>query len=78
MAKGHAGQRIAAARRAAGLTQSALARRAHADVGTISRYERGALKPSVDVLIKIAKACSVSLEWLATGAGSAPVQATGT
>lgn len=78
MAHGQVGKRIAGARIAVGLTQSALARRVHADVGTISRYERGALTPSVDVLIKIAKACSTSLEWLATGAGDGPTQATGT
>jgi transcriptional regulator with XRE-family HTH domain len=72
------GRRIAQARAAAGKTQRELALEIDCDVGTLSRYERDALTPGVDVLVKIAKACSTSLEWLATGAGSAPVQATGT
>ncbi len=76
------GDRIAAARRRAAKTQSELARDINSDVGTVSRYERGATKPSVDALVQIARACRCSVDWLATGEGDVPMErapaATGT
>lgn len=66
------GSRIAKARHAATKTQAALAKDLEVDVGTVSRWERGALSPSVDALVSIAKACKTTLDWLATGTGAAP------
>jgi transcriptional regulator with XRE-family HTH domain len=62
------GGRIAAARKAAGMTQRKLAEAVDTDSVTISRYERGDIAdPRSGMLRAIAQALGVSFEWIATG-----------
>ncbi|MEE9230187.1 MAG: helix-turn-helix transcriptional regulator [Acidobacteriota bacterium] len=58
------GQRIGDARKAAGLTQTALGERAGLDQAVISRLEGGAHQPRVDTLQRIAAALDMSLSAL--------------
>lgn len=60
------GLRVANLRRAAGLTQSALAERAATTLDTIGRLERGASLPGVEKLAVIADALGVPLWQLFT------------
>ncbi|MFA5787179.1 MAG: helix-turn-helix transcriptional regulator [Actinomycetota bacterium] len=46
---------LARARRAAGLSQAALAERVGTDQAVISRIERGAVSPTLDMLTRIAR-----------------------
>jgi len=63
--------RIMLARRAAGLSQSALAERVRVNRSAVSHWECGRSKaPSVARLGDISRATSVSFEWLATGSGA--------
>ena len=63
------GGRIRAARESAQLTQASLAGAAHVRGPAIWRYEQGGGPPRGEILVRIAAACGVSLEWLATGTG---------
>jgi DNA-binding XRE family transcriptional regulator len=58
------GERVRAARKSAGLTQTALGDRAELDQAVISRLERGAHQPRVDTLGRIAAALDMSLSQL--------------
>ncbi len=49
------GERVAARRRATGLTQAELAERARVSTETVSRLERGRTMPSISLLNKIAR-----------------------
>jgi transcriptional regulator with XRE-family HTH domain len=49
-------------RRAAGLTQTELARRSGTSQPTLSAYERGTVTPSVETLVRLLDACGCSLE----------------
>ena len=60
------GQRIAAARRAAGLTQRELAESVGTSLGRVDRYELGRSDPS-EHLERIAKVTRRSTRWLLTG-----------
>lgn len=65
------GDRLKLAREAAGLTQSAVARKAKVTPSAISQIESGlSKKPSAENLLPIAKALGVHPEWLITGKGS--------
>lgn len=46
----------------AGLTQAELAKRAGTTQSAISRLERGRVRPSLETLERLAKACGVALE----------------
>lgn len=63
------GGRIRAARLDAGLTQKELALRAKVTQPAIQQYEsnKRGLKPDLSVLVRIAEACLVSLDYLLTG-----------
>ena len=64
------GKRIAAARKALGLTQEQAAEKADVSVGVLSTAERGvkALRP--ENIAKISRALNVSCDYLLTGAVS--------
>ena len=59
-------ERILEARKRLGVTQADLAESAGVVRATINRIENGTASPTVDQLMKIAKALSVSVEWLFT------------
>ncbi len=52
------------ARTQKGLTQGQLAKRAGTDSQRISKYERGVLVPTTTILVKLADALDVSLDFL--------------
>lgn len=52
------------ARKQKGLTQGQLAKRAGTDSQRISKYERGVLVPTTTILVKLADALDVSLDYL--------------
>lgn len=58
------GARIEKSRKLAGITQKELAKRIGTHFQVISNYERGARKPKIETLGKIASALGVSLESL--------------
>lgn len=58
------GKNIAAARKRKGMSQKELADKVGIIYVTIGRYERGEIKPSIDVAKKIADALDVSLDYL--------------
>jgi len=65
------GKRLRAMRKAAGLTQVELAKRANITQGAISDLERGESKAShSDTLVALAKVLECNPEWLSTGRGS--------
>ena len=76
------GDRLREARKAQGYTQVRLAVAMGWDPGTISRWERGEVRPNVEWLERVAEKLDVSFEWLATGRGTrerkAAAAATGT
>lgn len=57
------GDRIKQARTAAGLSQEALAKQAGVSTMSISKYERGSMNPSSNVLLKMAGALGVRTEY---------------
>lgn len=57
-------RRLTLARIVRGLSQTELAERVGVRSASISGYESGKASPSVDVLIKLAKALNVSLDYL--------------
>lgn len=65
------GNRLRTMRKASGLTQVELAKRARVAQATVSELERGASKAAhSETLIALAKVLSCSPEWLSTGKGS--------
>lgn len=48
-----------------GLTKIEMAKKIGINKSTITRYETGEMKPTLDVLIKIKQSFGVSLDWLA-------------
>jgi transcriptional regulator with XRE-family HTH domain len=70
--------RIKKARKNAGLSQSALAKRLGLDRSAVAQWERdNAAGPTTGHLSEIALATGVSFEWLATGRGSRVIGGTG-
>ncbi|RBO72779.1 helix-turn-helix domain-containing protein [Microbacterium sp. H6] len=61
------GELLAKARKDAGLDQTQLAAAVGVARNSLSNYETGRSMPQFDVTARIAAACGVSLEWLATG-----------
>lgn len=61
------GQRIAALRRDAQMSQSELAGRLQVSPSTIGMYEQGRREPSVDTLVAISRIFGVSTDYLLTG-----------
>ena len=69
MANDTVGDRIHSRRVERGLTQSELAKEAGlAEAVSVSRYERGAARPSADTLLALARVLRCSVKWLAGGA----------
>ncbi len=63
-------ERIRRSRRKAGCTQQALAEQLGVNRSAVANWESvGGSSPSSDHLQRLAKACDVSYEWLATGRG---------
>lgn len=62
---------IRAARQRAGLTQAALADRAHTSAPTISAYEHGTRHPRADVLLRLLNAAGVEPVLMPTSTGTA-------
>lgn len=58
------GENVALARKRKKLSQSELAKMVGTIAVTIGRYERGEIKPSIDIASKIADALDVSLDYL--------------
>lgn len=61
------GERIAALRRQAGLSQAELARRLRISASAMGMYEQGRREPSVDTLVALARELQVSTDFLLTG-----------
>jgi transcriptional regulator with XRE-family HTH domain len=60
----HFSTRLIQLRKAADLTQQTLAEAASLHVNQIRRYEAGTAQPTLDALIRLAKALHVSLDYL--------------
>lgn len=67
------GQRIELAADAAFRTKGEFYGAIGRDPGTMRRYLRGASMPGVALLIDVARACDVSLDWLVLGRDEEPV-----
>ena len=61
------GERIAALRRRAGLSQAELAQRLKISASAMGMYEQGRREPSVDTLVAMAQELQVSMDFLLTG-----------
>ncbi len=61
------GARIAALRKDAGWNQAELARRLQVSPSAVGMYERGQREPSADMLLSIARAFGVSVDYLISG-----------
>jgi transcriptional regulator with XRE-family HTH domain len=61
-------EKLKLARRQKGFTQGQLAQRVGSDSQRISKYERGVMVPTTAILIKLANALEVSLDYLWLGA----------
>ncbi len=61
-------------RQRAGLTQAELAERAGTTQSAISRLERGHVRPSLDTLDRLAKACGATLELSLRPAATPPAE----
>jgi transcriptional regulator with XRE-family HTH domain len=57
-------QKLREARHRRGLTQGQLSQRIGADVQRVSKYERGVLVPTTEILVRIAEALEVNLDYL--------------
>ncbi len=64
------GERIAALRRQANLSQSELAEHLRISPSAVGMYEQGRREPSVDTLVSMARIFRVSLDYLLTGQAS--------
>jgi len=70
------GPRIAALRRAAGISQSELAQKLKISPSTVGMYEQGRREPALDILAAMAQIFGVSIDFLVTGrAGSTEEEA---
>lgn len=58
------GNNLATARKSKKLSQDELAKKVGTIAVTIGRYERGEIRPSIEVASKIADELEVSLDWL--------------
>ncbi len=58
------GEKLKQLRKEKGLSQDELAFHSQIDGRLVSRYENGRVMPSVDVIVKIAKAYDVSIDYL--------------
>ncbi len=58
------GERLASVRKSKKISQEELAKAIGAHAPVIGRYERGEVKPSIEVAAKIANALAVSLDYL--------------
>jgi transcriptional regulator with XRE-family HTH domain len=65
------GERLAAARRQAGLTQGELAARAGVTLNSVWRYETGRRPEDYDVLARLGEAVGVGVDFLLRGGGTA-------
>ena len=60
------GDLLREARRRAGLSQAELARRADKPTSVIGRWERGEVKPSLETLLHMIRACDLELRFRLT------------
>lgn len=61
------GPRIAALRRAVGLSQGELARQLQVSASAVGMYEQGRREPSAETLVALARIFGVSVDYLLTG-----------
>ena len=61
------GQRIAALRRDAKMSQAELARQLQVSPSAVGMYEQGRREPSADTLVKLSRIFQVSTDYLLTG-----------
>lgn len=64
------GPRIAALRRAAGLSQGELAERLQVSTSAVGMYEQGRREPSAETLVALARTFGVTVDYLLTGQAS--------
>ena len=57
-------EKLKQARKQKGLTQGQLAKKIGADIQRISKYERGVLIPTTEIMVKLSDALDVSLDYL--------------
>ena len=62
------GTRIAALRRAAGMSQAELAQALQCSPSAVGMYEQGRREPAADTLVRLAQVFGVSTDYLLTGA----------
>ena len=60
-------ERLKQIRQSRGWSQGQVAKKIEADVQQISKYERGVIFPTVDMMLRLAKAMGVSLDYLLCG-----------
>lgn len=61
------GERIAALRRQAGMSQSELAEKLGVSPSTVGMYEQSRREPALDTLVKLAQTFDVTTDYLLTG-----------
>ena len=61
------GQRIAALRRDAGMSQAELARQLQVSASAVGMYEQGRREPAAETLVAMARVFGVSTDYLLTG-----------
>ena len=66
------GERIAALRKNAGLSQAALAKKLGVSPSTVGMYEQCRREPALEMLVKLADIFSVSTDYLLTGRTEKP------
>ncbi len=66
-------ERLRLARQQKGFTQGQLAQRVGSDSQRISKYERGVMVPTTPILVKLADALDVSLDYLLRDAEDKPI-----
>lgn len=69
------GGRIAAIRRARGLSQAQLAKLLKISPSTMGMYEQGRREPSVQIIVALSRQLSVSTDFLLTGQAVSPEEA---
>lgn len=57
-------EKLRSIRKQKGLTQGQLAKRIGADIQRVSKYERGVIIPTTEIMVKIADALEVSIDYL--------------